>query len=222
MLARVDGAAPSFCWNCGLPQLTVSPGAIADPETTQEAAPQRSAAEDIDWRAALRVVGLASLVGAAPVILTPGSLVSGNSSGLVLLLTPVLSMVCVSVYYRSRPRRKISGSIGARIAAVLGLLMGCWVAFGTGVAGFVLRYGYRSTAMDEKITQVTQQLPLQMAGTSGPVAPEILHMLTMPEFRAGYFLAGHSLTILILVAVASLCGRIAGALLHARRMRHVA
>jgi hypothetical protein len=225
LLQPVDHSPPVFCSQCGLPQLRVSEDAVAQPVAPGEDGlgaqeSSRGHRPEVAWPRALRIIALAALIGVVPPMLLPGALTTGEVSNLSLMLTPLLSMVTVSIYYRGRPRRTVNASVGSRMGAVLGLMMGALVAFATGVAGFVLRYGYRSTVMDQRIDEVLTQLPAQLKN-AGPMPPELMNFLQSPEFRAGSFIMGHVLTLLVMVAVSAVCGWIAGGLLWARRRRQI-
>lgn len=214
----VDGAAPPFCSQCGLPQLRVSEDALAAalpvPQQTQASGP-------VDWARAFRILAVAAACGVALPCLLPGALASGAIAGISLLMTPVLTLATVFAYGRGRLQSTTTKSAGAHIGAVLGLLMGACIAFVTGLAGFVLRYGYHSRAMDDSISQVMAQLPTQlatqMASTGAPPPPELLAFVASPEFRAGSFLFGHVFWMLLLVAAASVCGWMSAAMLRTRQ-----
>ncbi|MGI4854979.1 MAG: hypothetical protein ACRYF4_13155 [Janthinobacterium lividum] len=179
-----------------------------------------AAATSLDMPRALRAVGVAGLVGVVPACLLPGSLVSGEVGGLALLLTPALAVGAVLFYGRSRPPVVASAVAGRRIGALLGLWMGSLIAAATGIAGYVLRYGYHSHVMDDKIGQAAAQMPAQLRA-AGPTPPELLAFLQTPEFRAGTFIFGHVFSLVLLVAVGSLCGWMASTVLRARRQRSI-
>lgn len=169
---------------------------------------------------ALRVVALTGVVAVAIASLLPGALVSGAVGGLLLLFTPVIAVAAVYAYSRSRPPVLASPTSGARLGALLGLWMGAMFAVVTGVAGFVLRYGYHSHAIDEKIAQAAAQVPVQLQA-AGPPSPELLKMLQTPEFLAGSFILGHALSLLLLVLAGTVCGWMAATVLRARRQRTI-
>ena len=216
-LQSIDHAPPSFCGQCGLPQLRVSEDALA---AATPAPQQAQAAGAVDWARALRVLASTAAVGVAVPSLLPGALASGAAAGVSLLMTPVLALASVFAYGRGRFARTTTTSAGAHIGAVLGLLMGALIAFVTGVAGFVLRYGYHSHAMDDTIAQAMNQMPAQLAAqmaSVGPPPPELLAFIASPEFRAGSFIFGHVFWLLVLVVVGSVCGWMSAAILRTRR-----
>jgi len=219
-LPLVDGDPAVFCSACGLPQLRVAPDAIAvtseSPETQTE---QRSDKQPrLDWAAALRMTALVATVGAIGPSLLPGAIAAGTAGGLSLLAMPLLTVAAVTLYHRSRPRRDISPTIGGRLGAVLGLFVGAWIAFLTGVVGFVLRYRYHSTAIDDALRQSFDAMLVRMQ-SAGPQPPEMLAYFHSPEFLAGSFLMGHLCSLLLLVATGTVCGWLAGALLRSQRQR---
>ena len=213
----VDGAPPPFCSQCGLPQLRVSEDALAVALPVQD---QPQAPGLVEWPAAFRILVPAAVCGVAIPSLLPGALASGGVAGVSLLMLPVLTLATIFAYNRGRSPRTTTKSAGAHIGAVLGLLIGASIAFVTGLAGFVLRYGYHSRAMDDSISQVMAQLPAQLAtqmASTGPPPPELLAFIASPEFRAGSFLVGHVFWLLLLVAAASICGWTSAAILRTRQ-----
>jgi hypothetical protein len=216
-LQSVDHAPPLFCGNCGLPQLRVSEDAL---NATSLPPVQTPAAGAVNWPRAFRIVAATAAVGVAVPSILPGALASGAIAGVSLLMTPVLALASVFAYGRGRTGGTTSTSAGAHIGAVLGLVMGALIAFVTGVAGFVLRYGYHSHAMDDTIGQAMSQMPTQLAAqmaSVGPPPPELLAFIASPEFRAGSFMFGHVFWLLVLVAVGSACGWMSSAILRARQ-----
>lgn len=215
-----QGERPAFCPACGLPQLRISSDATLDSQEADAAHPQGSVSSTMNLPRALRVVGAAGVLAVGSASLLPGALVAGAINGLVLLLTPMLVLGTVMLYSRTRPPAQLSPTGGARLGALLGLWMGALVAAVTGVAGFVLRYGFHSHAMDQKIEQAAAQVPMQlrMAGTQ---PPELLQLLQAPEFRAGSFILGHALSLLLLVAGGWVCGWMAATVLRLRRERTI-
>jgi hypothetical protein len=221
-LQLIDDAPPPFCAQCGLPQLRVSPDAQAylTPDAAHVPDAETQTKSGVDWPAALRLVGIAALVGVVPPAVLPGALSSGSLGGPTLLLTPMLTLGVLSLYHRSRPRRTIDGAIGARMGALLGLVMGCAVALLTGIAGFVMRYGYHSHDVGDKIQAEMTQVIARFTA-AGPVPPEVVGFLQSPEVGAGTFIFSHVFYILVLVVVGSVCGWITGSMLKARRERNI-
>ena len=220
-LPLVDDAPPAFCPACGLRLLRISADVVTPSPVDGEAATAAdTASETLHLPRALRVVAVAGLLGVIPASLLPGALVAGALGGLLLLLTPMLALGTVFVYCRSRPPALVSPTGGARLGALLGLWMGSLQAVLTGIAGFILRYGYHSHALDDRITQAAAQVPAQLQA-AGPAAPELLQLLQTPEFRAGSFIFGHVLSLLLLVAAGSVCGWMAATVLRARRQRTI-
>lgn len=167
---------------------------------------------------ALRVVAVAGLLAVVPVSLLPGALVAGASSGLALLLMPVLTLGAVFAYRRSQPSAVLTPTGGSRLGALLGFWMGSLLAAITGVFGFILRYRYHSLAMDEKIEQAAAQVPAQLRA-AGQTPADVLQLLATPEFRAGSFIFGHVLSLLLLVLAGAVCGWMAATVLRVRQQR---
>lgn len=222
VLPPLDEAPAAFCGVCGLPQLRVSADAIAVPASVPDAegtaVKRRPPHHRADWRAALNILLMASLVGALPPMLIPGAVENGLVGGMVLLISPVLTLGAITLYHRTHGRRSISGRLGARMGAVLGLLMGVWIAVGTGIGGFVLRYHYGSRVLETNIAQAMAAVPAQLH-TAGPLPAETLAQLQSPEFRATAFLFGYVFTTVILLISGAIFGSATGAMLRARRQR---
>lgn len=220
-LPPIDDSLPAFCPQCGLPQLRVSEDALRS-AATDGLQPNGTALPlakyGLDMPRALRTVAVAGLLGVVPASLLPGAVMAGGVGGMALLLTPALAVGSVYFYGRSRPPVVVPSASGTRLGALLGLWMGSLIAMVTGIAGYVLRYGYHSHAMDDKIEQAAAQMPVQLRA-AGPPPPELLAFLKTPEFRAGTFIFGHVLTLLLLVAAGSVCGWMAATMLRARRER---
>lgn len=169
---------------------------------------------------ALRVVATIGAIAVTVASLLPGALVSGAVGGLLLVFTPLITGAAVYMYSRSRPPALASPTSGARLGALLGLWMGALFAMVTGIAGFILRYGYHSQVVGEKIEQAAAQVPAQLQAT-GPPPPELLQMLKTPEFLAASFIVGHALSVLLLVLAGALCGWMAATLLRVQRQRTI-
>ena len=218
-IPRVNGDLTAFCGACGLPRLRVSPDAVkadvaaATPDATHAVRPI------LDWAAALRGAAAVSVLGAIGPALLPGAAVSGSSGGISLLLMPLMVIALVSLYHRSRPRRDITPAIGGRLGAVLGLLVGAWVALIAGVVGFVQRYRYGSHAMDDLFRQSAENMGQRLQGS--PMLPDAMRMAESPEFHAGSLIMGHVLSLLLLVFAGTVSGWMAGAVLRSRRQRMV-
>ena len=215
----LDRTVPAFCPHCGLPQLRVSEDVLAT-DTSLPGNETRTQGDGVLWGRALGYIGIAAIVGVAGPCLLPGALTSGAVAGICLLLTPALTIAVVFAYQRRLVDRVVSPAAGVHMGAVLGLFMGALIAMVTGITGFVLRYGYHSHVMDEKIQQATAQMPAQISA-AGPPPPQLLALLRSPEFRAGTFILGHVFSLLLLVGIGALCGWMAAAMLRGRRQRNI-
>ena len=219
-LVSIDNSPALFCAHCGLPQLRISEDAYASPGVPESGESQAGRNVALDMPRALRVAAIAGLAGVLPASFLPGALVAGGVGGLALLLTPMLAFAAVHAYGRGRPYDALSSSAGTRVGALLGLWMGCLIAAVTGVAGFVLRYGYHSRVIEQTIDEAAKQLPVQLRAAGG-VPQELTRFLQTAEFRAGSFIFGHVFTLVLLVATGSICGWMAAALLRSRRRASV-
>ncbi len=224
-LLPVDDSPAQFCGRCGLPQLRVS----EDAQVSAAALPLRTrggegdgsgvSPELIDWWLALRVIALAALLGTVPPSLLHGALTGGLVGGMALIMMPLLTLGVLSVYHRQRPRRRMSQGVGARLGGALGAITGSLIALVTGINGFVLRYGYHSQAVDDKLNEATNAMLAQLATSSTPMPPELIGFVRSPEFLAGSYLMGHVITLMLLVVAGTICGWLGGAMLRARRQR---
>lgn len=218
-IPRVDGELTAFCGACGLPRLRVSPDAVTT--TTEDAATTAATPHGVrpvlDWAAALKVLGVVSVLTTVGPALLPARIAAATAGGFTLL--PLVVLLTVNLYHRSRPRRDITPAIGGRLGAVLGLLMGAWTALMTGLVGFVQRYHYHSHEMDEVFQKSTQMMATQFQGS--PALPEMLKVSASPEFHAASLILAHVFSLLMLVFAGTVCGWLAGAVLRSRRQRLV-
>ncbi len=217
-LHPIDAAVPPFCAHCGLPQLRLSPEAAAPQSSTET--PEAKVSTAVNWSRALRMTALGAVAGVGLPSMLPGAVVNGVVPGLSLLLMPLLALGVIFAYTRSRPSHALAPAEGGSLGALLGLLMGCLLALITGATGFGLRYLRHSHAMDDRIGQAAAQLPAQISA-AGPLPPEVLGMIQSPEFRAGTFILSLLFSLLLLVAVGSLCGWASAMMLRHRRERTV-
>ncbi len=174
----------------------------------------------VNWVRALRLVALASIAGIGLPSLVPGAVVSGALAGMGLLVMPVLAALVVFTYSRSRPPHVLEPGDGGRLGALLGLSMGCLLALVTGITGFVLRYIRHSHSMDEWISKATAQVPAQISA-AGPPSADLLGLIQSPEFRAATFILSHVFSLLLLVAVGTLCGWGSASIVRHRRQRSI-
>jgi hypothetical protein len=226
-LLPVDDSPAHFCGRCGLPQLRVSEDAQVSAATLPlqmrggevDGNGNSVSPELIDWWLALRVIALAAVLGTVPPSLLHGALTGGLVGGMALIMMPLLTLGVLSVYQRQRPRRRMSQGVGARLGGALGAVAGSLIALVTGITGFVLRYGYHSQAVDDKLNEATNAMLAQLATSPTPMPQELISFVRSPEFLAGSYLMGHVITLMLLVLAGTICGWLGGAMLKARRQR---
>ncbi len=182
---------------------------------------QADAAHGIAWARALWVTACVAAVGTLLPCCLPGAVVSGVAAGAGLLLLPLLALLLVVAYSRLRPLRVLAPTEGGTLGALLGALMGSLMACITGATGFVLRYLRHSHAMDDRIREAAAQVPTRLSA-AGAIPQEVLGLIQSPEFRASTFILSHVFSMLLLIAVGSMCGWAAATLLHGRRRRVIA
>ena len=173
----------------------------------------------VEWSLALRVILFAALLGVVPCGLLPGVVVSGGAGVVALLLLPLLALGSGAFYLRRRPFPLFTAGMGARMGVVLALLLAVMLSVSSGVAGFVLRYGMHSKAVQDNLNIALQQAQAWVYGVADPPPPEAWKVMEAPEVRAGIFVMGQVFTSAFMVVVGALAGAAAGALLGAQQRR---
>ena len=174
---------------------------------------------DVHWRTALPLAAMAAAAALVPALLFPGALSLGGGGGLCLVLAPMAAMFAVSFYARRHPA--VGARAGGRIGAVTGLLLALLVTVATGIAGFLLRYGRHSRALETTMAQSIDAAAAQFrTGTASALPAETLALLHAPEVRAGGYIAGQILIGVLILFMGALFGAFGGALRRARRQRN--
>jgi predicted RNA-binding Zn-ribbon protein involved in translation (DUF1610 family) len=211
VLHAEDQGTLFFCWNCGAPQITLSEELLAqaeqqlqDPsagEQTAGAVPL-AAPLAVNWKA---VIGIAMMV-------------TGGISAVSILLPPLellawLAPSIVLAIYASRNRQtRITGGLGARVGLICGVLSSLGMTVITTAQMLLLRYGIHG--MDEfeaNMNSIMLEARARATEQSGQAAANFFNLfLTVPEFRAGFFLAGLATVIVMLLVLSTAGGAFAG------------
>ena len=218
----MDGVSAEFCAQCGLPQLRVS-GEFSVAERAASLSARsgdgRSSAGLLDWPLALRIAGVAAMLGLLPCAMLPGALLYGMAGVFALVVLPLCALAGAWVYQRRRPQREFTVGMGARMGAALAVLLAGMVLLGTGVTGFAVRYAGHSRALEEALDTAFVQAMVRAQEGGSAAAPGWAAVLGWPEVRSGFFVGMEFVQALLLVLVGGLSGALAGALLHARWRR---
>ncbi len=173
----------------------------------------------MEWTLAFRVLFVATLLGLIPSLLKPEVVVTGGGGVLTLLLLPLLTLGSCAAYLRRRPYPLFTPGMGARLGAVLALLLSAALTVLAGIAGFVVRYGMHSRLVQGGLDVAFQQFQTRMSESGTPLSPEWLTVMAWPEMRAGIFLFVYILTFALLLSVGTVAGAIAGLLLRGQQRR---
>ncbi len=216
---RVDGVAPGFCGNCGLPQLRV-PEEFFDGEGSEAALTEvAQPAGALDWPLAMRIAAAAALLGLIPCALLPGALLYGMAGIFALLLLPLFTLGCGAVYQRRRRGRDFTVGMGARLGVALAVLLGTLVMLATGIAGFAVRYGAHSRALEQALELAIGQAVIRVQSGGSPMPANWMAVMGWAEVRSGFFVGLVVFQAVLLVIAGALSGALAGAVLHARWRR---
>ena len=199
----------SFCSQCGAPQLRFTP---QEPSALQEASaeggrvhvPPGNDREGIQWKAAIQIAALVSLVvGLLSSILAVGSLL-WVLSGAVLV---------VALYHRRVPYTVLQPGLGARIGVVTGTMTAAIAVAGNTLLLLVQRYGlHQGKLLDDTLARTFQQAMSRAdvgAGAQTQMTAAIAFMLS-PEGRAGMVLLGMAF-IAFIILILSIVGGVLGA-----------
>jgi hypothetical protein len=214
-----------FCSACGAPQVQLSEDLrdqiekqIAGQETAASAfsAAPPPTADAINWTGAIQLAGLAGAVAAAFSLL---SFVVPPIAALSFLWLIGAPIVILGIYAARFRKSRITTSFGARLGLLCGLaIVLCTITLNT-VGLLLQRYVFHtSTAFDNVIAnlfvQMQSQWETQMRANNTPDAASMIasihHMLSIPEFRAGFVLLGTALLLVFYLAFATATGAFAG------------
>jgi len=224
-----DAGTLVYCWNCGAPQVTLSE------ELLDQAAAQKSqfeaAAQSPDgslnptpgvegqpqppdllmiWKAAIVIAAIvAAGISVLSVILPP-----------LELLAWMAPAIALSIYSSRYKQTHITTGIGARLGLVCGVFCGFGLTIATAAQMLVLRYGlHRGDEFTASMDAVLAHSKAQVVAQSGPAAAVFFNQFSIPEFRAGFFLAGLGLVTTMLLVLSTAGGAFAGFMRSRARVR---
>lgn len=200
-----------FCWNCGAPQITLSEELLDQAERQQQDAAtvaqggstaQAPDAARVNWKAAIHLsLIVAGALSAISILVPPAEMLAWLAPSIVLAL------------YASRNRQtRITAGLGARIGLLCGVLSSVGLMLITALQMLVLRFGIHGMAeVEANMNSVMLQAKTRAVEQSGQAAASIFDLfLSVPEFRAGFFLAGLAMVTAILLVLSTAGGAFAG------------
>ena len=211
-----------FCWNCGAPQVTLSEelqeqaqaqqaqqAATAagldteNPETEAERA-ARIAAQPPDllmiWKSAIRISAAVAAGISLICVVLPLQLIAWMAPSLV-----------ISIYCAKYRQTRITAAVGARVGLVCGFLCAFGIAVAETVQLLALRYGMHkgdAFSLDPVLLQAKANAVAQYGQATADMVFNPL--LTIPEFRVGFFLFLLSIGIAVLLLLSTASGAFSG------------
>lgn len=174
----------------------------------QAARPTAAPSNAIVWPGAMQCAGLAGAVAAVLTLLSFALPFIALLSFFWLISAPIIVLGVYSSRFR---RSRITAAFGARLGALTGLAI--LLATATlNTTGLVLqRYVFHSTAeIDVQIANLFAQMHTSIAASSGPASASALHMLAVPEFRAGILLTSIFICLVLYLTFSAIAGSFAG------------
>jgi hypothetical protein len=224
-----DDGTLVFCGNCGAPQVMVSEELLEQAQRANAAMAERTgervetetertariAAQPPDllvvWKSVIRIAAVVAAILSAICLALPMWILAWLAPGIVL-----------GVYCGRHRETSITAAVGARIGLICGILC----AFGIMVAEtaqlFILRFGlHRGASFDDTFMQALVLAKTNAAARSGAAATDAFFtpLLTVPEFRVGYFLSVILLGVLILLVLSTASGAFSGLMRSRKTLR---
>jgi predicted RNA-binding Zn-ribbon protein involved in translation (DUF1610 family) len=226
-----DEGSLIFCWNCGAAQVTLSE------ELQEQAATQRSDAaasaqnpsgyssgtgvrdenpanqpQDllIIWKSVIRTAAaVAAVLSVASILLPPLELLAWMAPAIVL-----------AIYCARHRETRITAGVGARIGLVCGILTCLGITIATAAQMLVLRFGlHKGDQFQASMDAVLAQTKTQAVAQSGAASTAFFSQFSIPEFRAGFFLAGLGLLTAVLLVLSTAGGAFSGFMRSRARVR---
>jgi len=226
-----DEGSLTFCWNCGAAQVTLSE------ELQEQAAAQHSEANVLAqnpsgyasgtgvrdenpanqppdllvvWKSAIRIAAaVAAALSVASILLPPLELLAWMAPAIVL-----------SIYGARHRETRITAAVGARIGLVCGILTCFGITIATAAQMLVLRFGlHKGNEFQANMDAVLAQTKTQAMAQSGAAAAAFFNQFSIPEFRAGFFLAGLGLLTTALLVLSTAGGAFSGFMRSRARVR---
>lgn len=214
VLHREDEGTLIYCWNCGNPQVRLSED-LLDQLQQQLAAPvtgstteTATGAGDTNWAGAIQTAGLAGAIALALAVLT-------------FVLPPVVLLsrfwfigapIAAVGLYRARFRSAhITPGFGARLGALCGLAITLATSLLHTVELLLARFAFHAAAaFDSQINAKFAEVAARANSNAGGDPLNMTAMLSVPEYRVGFILAGFATLFVLYVAYSALTGAVAG------------
>jgi hypothetical protein len=205
-----------FCTHCGAPQVLLSEDLLTQVETLGKAATDADAIpaprdpRSLVWAGAIRCAALAGAIAAGL------ACISTLLPGVVLLtvLWAVISPVVVIGLFQARfPLTAITTGFGARLGLLTGLFIAVVMSTVNTVELLVRRFAMHGRGMVEFDQQWNDLFAKQkdvLMTQLGSSATPFAQALGLPEFRAGFLLAGMAMACAILLVITTAGGAFAG------------
>ncbi len=204
-----------YCSNCGAPQLVLSEE-LQDQAVERQRLERQSTEEEnqlprsthslstFDWRLVIRLSLIVCGALSALSILLP------QLGLLVIAWAPVSPAIVISLYATRARSSRLTGSFGARV----GLLCGSFIVVGLALLNTLfldfVRFVMHRPDFDNSVDALLSQVRAQTIAQSGPQAAGLFDLLSVPEFRAGFFLAGFGLMAAFVLLLTTGGGALAG------------
>jgi len=220
-----------FCATCGAPQVTLSeelqeqaaaqrsdaivsaqnPSGYASGTGVRDEAPANQPPDLlVVWKSAIRIAAaVAAALSVASILLPPLELLAWMAPAIVL-----------AIYSTRHRETRITAGVGARVGLVCGILTCFGITLATAAQMLVLRFGlHKGDEFQANMDAVLTQAKNQAVAQSGQAAAGFFNQLSIPEFRAGSFLAGLGLLTLILLVLSTAGGAFSGFMRSRARVR---
>ncbi len=174
--------------------------------------------------------GLGGGEGRWPLAVESAVLSSGIALGLSLgglLFAPLLLLawlwvvsapiLAVSFYNARAHRGKVSPGFAARLGLLTGVLVGVSCATALVLSLVLARYVLHNAAIDGQIGLALAQIRTNAQTQYGTAAGPMLHLLTIPEFRAGFLLWVCAVSGALYLLLSAVSAGLTGILLSRRR-----
>jgi hypothetical protein len=212
-----DEGSLIFCWNCGAPQVQLSEDLreqaeqlllAPDPSVASASTPPPADDHFAVWTGAIQTAGLA---GAIAAVLTVLSFVIPP----VVLLSvfwafaaPMVALRLFLVRFRQAP---ITAAFAARLGVLTGLAVLVAITAINTISLVLTRFVLHAAGpLDNQLAATFAQERTLMTDQLGTQAAPILHMLSIPEFRAGLLMSGFAVFACVYILYTATIGSLAG------------
>ena len=166
----------------------------------------------VDWKLVIKLAfAVCGVLASLSVVLPPLGL-------LVFAWAPIAPAVVISLYVTRARQSHFSGAIGARIGVICGSFIVLALAVLNAIALDVLRFALHRTDFDTSVNAMITQVRTQTVAQSGPQAGDLFNLFAVPQFRAGFFLAGFAVMATIVLLLATGGGALAGSFQKRKRV----